>query len=134
MQHWVLQFSRTLVDELEILRESVAAVDPEAADNLDFGDAPNIAGLRIRYLAILEKWHATFLPLYRRARAAKRIDEHAYNKSVYLLQQFHISWIRVRALCFTEYSTIYALTPRFLEVVHLGAELLRDPTAHKQLS
>ena len=124
VQHWALHFGRTVVEGYEDYVASVAKDDPESAKTLDIVDAPITQELRPKHIAILEKWHTSFLPLYVRVRGEKDQDERSYFKAVSLLLQFQISWICIRTVCLSEYSTLYSLTPKFREVVRLSAILL----------
>ncbi|KAH8885510.1 hypothetical protein GQ53DRAFT_659947, partial [Thozetella sp. PMI_491] len=124
VQHWVLFFHRTIADDWSTKRAEVAEVDPERAHWLDISDMPSTIELRPRYLAILERWYSSFLPLYARILADRITNQRPYYQALSLLLQFHISWISTRAGCFSEYATMYAMTPKFKEIVRLCRILL----------
>ncbi|KAK4213800.1 hypothetical protein QBC37DRAFT_163865 [Rhypophila decipiens] len=75
-------------------------------------------------ITVLESWHKAFLPLYITARTNQKLDPIPYIQSISLLQQYHISWICLRSAYFTDYMTIYNVTPRFREIVRLSEIML----------
>jgi hypothetical protein len=121
VQHWILHFPRTIVDEMASLTLS----DPERANSLlDYCDLPGVDLRRAEYLACLEKWNAAFWPLYVNARADSRSNPDNYYRAASLRLQYQIAWISTRAICFSDYESMYNLTPHFRELNRLGAILL----------
>ncbi|EOO01104.1 putative c6 zinc finger domain-containing protein [Phaeoacremonium minimum UCRPA7] len=127
VQHWVLQFPRTVV--IQLVRE-IERVGPEAAQKLDMCDVPGVRDLQRHNLELLERWNAAFWPLYNARRHSKRADEEGYLRAVSLQIQYLVAWMSTRSICFSEYETMYQLTPQFREINRLGAVLLpRQPKA-----
>ena len=129
VQHWVLQFPRTVVEQLV---QEVERVGPEAAKEmkLDLCDVPGVRDLQRQNLTMLERWNAAFWPLYNSTRHNKRADEDSYLRATSLQIQYLIAWIGTRSICFSEYETMYQLTPQFREINRLGAVLLpKQPKA-----
>lgn len=125
VQHWVLHFSRTVADRLAAM---VAALDPEMAETIDIPDVPGVEELQVQNLDILEKWNTAFWPIYSTTRTNRISDPDSYYRAVSLQIQYQSSWIGIRALNFSRYETIYAMTPHFRELLRLCTLLVpRQP-------
>ncbi|KAM7222660.1 hypothetical protein V8F06_001847 [Rhypophila decipiens] len=93
-------------------------VEPENNKVFDMQQTPS------HKITMLESWHKAFLPLYITARTNQKLDPIPYLQSISLLQQYHVSWICLRSAYFTDYMTIYNVTPRFREIVRLSEIML----------
>lgn len=98
------------------------AINP--ADDADADKIFQVQPTPSEKLTMLEAWHHAFLPLYINARTNQTADHAPYLQSISLLQQYHITWICLRTGYFTDYMTLYSVTPRFREIVRLAGILL----------
>ncbi|KAJ9138356.1 C6 zinc finger domain protein [Pleurostoma richardsiae] len=153
VQHWILQFPRTVVAQLTEVIASLGGEEEAgagtsgcglngAASRVDMCDVPGVRDLQRRHLDLLDRWNAAFWPLYGVARQDKKraasggggggdgaAGKTAYLQAVSLRVQYLIAWVGVRSICYSEYETMYQLTPQFRELNRLAAVLLASQHA-----
>ncbi|KAK4184828.1 hypothetical protein QBC35DRAFT_539261 [Podospora australis] len=102
VQHQTLHFNQAVADQ-------VAAI---------FG----MRELQLRYMSILEKWNATFWPLYTSSTSSRKGSLHY--QAVSLLLQSIIAHICVNTVCFHDSYMLQEVTSQFSEIVRLAGILL----------
>ncbi|KAK3323790.1 hypothetical protein B0T19DRAFT_426942 [Cercophora scortea] len=126
VQHWALHFPRAAIEQLMMLSGNGLEIDPNVFEVIDYCDIPELKAMQDQNLGILERWRTAFLPLYTVARDNQKTDPAAFFQAVSLMLQFHVSWMGVRTACFSDYNTLYMITPRFKEMVRLSEILLAN--------
>ena len=121
VQHWVLRFPQSMVRQLQKLVEDVGA---PPGHTLDFCDIPGVQSQQHANLAMLERWAASFWPLYAAARQSGGDGSSAFLQAVSLQLQYLTVWMQVRSICYSHCDTMYMMTPQFREVVRLSAIML----------
>ncbi|OAA66531.1 Zn(2)-C6 fungal-type DNA-binding domain protein [Niveomyces insectorum RCEF 264] len=121
---------------------------------IDICDVPGAREVQRAYLECLERWRAAFAPLYdatrrdhqgrREAAAAAHIgggggaaggeamssssssssSPSPYLRAISLQVQYLLAWISVASLVYSDYFTMYQMTPQFRELNRLAAILL----------
>ncbi|KAM7201671.1 hypothetical protein V8F33_003220 [Rhypophila sp. PSN 637] len=101
--------------------------DDNSSDDFESDHSPKVFDIQptpSHKITMLESWHKALLPLYITSRTNQKRDPIPYLQSISLLQQYHISWICLHSAYFTDYMTIYNVTPRFREIVRLSEVIL----------